>query len=292
MRRMNIVMMLPVLVITATIALAQWGSPGAVVEENEYGAVNYSERMVYATGIGTIPDNATNPGFARANAIRAAKMDAVRNLVESVKAVRLTSETTVSNSMIESDVIRTQVEAMVQGAEQVGEVKYLSDTSVEVTMRVPASGIMDLVLPATPVATAVTPPTAETPAEPAPAAPAVEVAVPGQPITGLIIDTRGLEIKPSMSPQVLSQDGNILYGPGKYPREFAVQHGVVGYHKNPESAKDDPRVRGNPVTIKGIRKAGTMATDIVISSNDAARVAALSGFSDAVGQCRVMFILD
>ena len=287
-----------VLIISASITLAQWATaPGAVAEQNDFGLVNYSNREIIATGIGAVPANAPNVGAARANAIRAARVDALRNLVEAVKAVRVTSETTVNNNMVENDIVRTKVEAMVRGAQQVGEVKYLSDASVEVTMAVPMSGIMDVVLPTTASATLLPAgemtsttetPAAGVPAESAPAAPAIA----GQPVTGLIIDARGLGVKPSMSPRVFADDGAVLYGPGKYPRDFAVTQGVVGYHKDIEAARDDARVAGNPLTIKGVRTSGTLATDVVISMSDAQLAAGYDGFAEAIGNCRVMFILD
>ncbi|MFB0517072.1 MAG: LPP20 family lipoprotein [Candidatus Neomarinimicrobiota bacterium] len=293
MRRSLLAITITVLLFGISLIWAQWvTTPGAVTEQNEFGLVDYSQRVITATGIGAVPANAPNVGAARANAIRAARVDALRNLVEAVKAVRVTSETTVSNNMVANDVVRTKVEAMVQGAQQVGDVKYLSDASVEVTMSVPMSGIMDVVLPTPlpPAAEATTPPVgAGTPAE---AAPAVVPAIAGQPITGLIIDTRGLSVKPSMSPRILADDGIVLYGPGKYPRDFAVTQGVVGYHKDIEAAKGDARVAGNPLTIKGTRTSGTLATDIVISKADAQRAAGYAGFADAIGNCRVMFILD
>ncbi len=68
------------------------GALGAVTEPNEFGVVDYSMRIITATGIGAIPTNAPNVGMARANAIRAAKLDALRNLVEAVKAVRGSAE--------------------------------------------------------------------------------------------------------------------------------------------------------------------------------------------------------
>ncbi len=278
------------------------GATGAVTEPNEFGVVDYSMRIITATGIGAIPTNAPNVGMARANAIRAAKLDALRNLVEAVKAVRITSETTVMNNMVSSDVIRTQVEAMVRGARQVGDVKYLSDASVELSMTVPMSGIMDAVLPAS--AAVATPGEDQPPAlfpgiagaanrALAPAAGAsVALAIAGQPITGLIIDTRGLGVKPSMSPRVLTSDGSVIYGPGNYPRDFAVTQGVVGYHKDIAAAKLDSRVAGNPLTIKGTATQGTLGTDVVVATADARQAAGYAGYAEALSNCRVMFILD
>ncbi len=295
MKRSMLAVTILVFLIGVPAAWAQWSeTPGAVAEQNEFGVVDYSQRVITATGIGAVPPNAPNVGAARANAIRAAKVDALRNLIEAVKAVRVTSETAVSNNMVESDVIRTQVEAMIRGAQQVGDVRYLSDASVELTMAVPMSGIMDVVLPVTALAPPASGVVAFPPAEGAPAetAPTVAPAVTGQPITGVIIDTRGLGVKPSMSPRILTDDGTVLYGPGKYPRDFAVTQGVVGYHKDIEAAGDDARVAGNPLTIKGTGTSGTLATDVIISMSDAQRAAGYDGFAEAIGNCRVMFILD
>lgn len=291
MQRIKKSLTILIITLSCSVLWAQWGSaPGAVTEEGENSQIDYSTRMIKATGIGAVPTNAANVGVARANAIRAAKMDALRNLVEAVKDVRITSETTVSNNMVESDVITSKVEAMIRGAQQVGDVKYLSDSSVELTMEVPLSGIMDLVMP---TGEATAPPDLGQPTAAAEGtASSVTAATPGQPITGLIIDARGLGIKPSMSPQVLTDDGTVLYGPGNYPREFAVAQGVVGYHKDPVAAAADARVVGNPVTIKGLSTSGGMATDIVIALADAQRVAGMDGFGEALSACRVMFILD
>ncbi len=285
--------MLTILILTVgcSVLWGQWGSaPGAITEETDNSQVDYSARIIRGTGIGAVPTNASNVGAARANAIRAAKMDALRNLVEAVKDVRITSETTVSNNMVESDVITSKVEAMVRGAQQVGDVRYLSDSSVELTMEVPLSGIMDLVMP---IAESTLPPALGQPTAPIEGTtPSAVPALPGQPITGLIIDARGLGLKPSMSPQVLTDEGTVLYGPGSYPRDFAVAQGVVGYHKDPAAAATDARVVGNPVTIKGQSTSGGMGTDVVIALADAQRVAGFDGFGEAISACRVMFILD
>ena len=113
-----------IIALSCSVLLGQWGAaPGAITEEGENSQIDYSTRMIKATGIGAVPTNAANVGVARANAIRAAKMDALRNLVEAVKDVRITSETTVVNNMVESDVITSKVEAMIRGAQQVGDGK-------------------------------------------------------------------------------------------------------------------------------------------------------------------------
>ena len=110
------------------------------------GSVNYGDRTIQAIGIGFIPENVINAGQARRAAMRIAKQDALRQLIEIVNGVNVTSETTVSGAMF-NDVIKTQVQGAIRGAKRVGEPKYLSDTSVEVTYEVKMADISRVLLP-------------------------------------------------------------------------------------------------------------------------------------------------
>ena len=111
-----------------------------VVTQLDKGSINYSEQMINAVGIGFVPSNAVNAGQARRMALRIAKQDAMRQLIEIVNGVTLTSETTMSGAMVD-DVINTKVQGFIRGARPVGQPKYLSDTSVEMEYSVPMSGI-------------------------------------------------------------------------------------------------------------------------------------------------------
>ena len=48
----------------------------------EKGSVNYGDRTIQAIGIGFIPENVINAGQARRAAMRIAKQDALRQLIE------------------------------------------------------------------------------------------------------------------------------------------------------------------------------------------------------------------
>ena len=175
-----------------------WGSNDAV-QQVDNGAMNYSNGFVVATGIGAISPLAQNPGMARATAVRAAKVDAMRNLLEAVMAITVSSETTVRGAAIENDVVKTSVEGMVRGARMRdidgdgrgsnSDIRYLSDTSIEIEMEVHMSGISEVILPPAGYAPAPVAGGAPAPAA-APAAPK-----PGT-VTGLIIDARGLGLRP------------------------------------------------------------------------------------------------
>lgn len=278
-----------------TFAWAQWGwGTNDAVEPVENGAINYSNGWVTATGIGAISPLAQSPGQARATAVRAAKIDAMRNLLEAVMAIRVSSETTVRGAAVENDVIKTGVEGMVTGAKMLdingdgevdysGDIRYLSDTSIEIEMGVHMSGISSVVLP----------PTGYAPAPATGAAPAEAIPTPGPgTITGVIVDARGLDIRPAMSPKIVDQTGQPVYGPGNFTREYAVKFGVVGYSKDLQTAQTDQRVTGNPLVVKGIGVQGTNNTDVVISNSDAFKVKNADQSAQILPNCRVMIILD
>ena len=255
-----------------------------VVAQLENGSVDYSAQAINSIGIGFVPTNAVNAGQARRMALRIAKQDALRQLIEIVNGVTLTSETTMSGAMVD-DVINTKVRGFIRGARQVGQPKYLSDTSVEVEFTVPMTGISDIILPPITVAAA---PVNNTGVGGTAAAPTATTGG----VSGLIIDARGLKARPAMAPRILDQNGNAIYGPGKYDRKYAVSNGVAGYSKTLEAAQKDPRVTGNPLVIKGVAISGTNRTDIVVSNSDVSRIDVADRNGNVLKDCRVLILLD
>lgn len=262
----------------------------------ENGSVNYGDRTIQAIGIGFIPENVINAGQARRAAMRIAKQDALRQLIEIVNGVNVTSETTVSGAMFD-DVIKTQVQGAIRGARRVGDPKYLSDTSVEVTYEVKMADISRVLLPMAEKAPAlkfddVTVGVAATPVAPVDQGSNTDSGPTSGGVTGIIIDGKGLGLRPAMSPRIVNQSGSVVYGPGQYSRDYAASNGVVGYAKSLEQAKADPRVQGNPLIIRGSSVSGSSAADLVVSNVDAGKIARTDGSAGVLGNCRVMFVLD
>ena len=260
-------------------------SAQGVVTQLDKGSINYSEQAITAIGIGFVPTNAVNAGQARRMALRIAKQDAMRQLIEIVNGVTLTSETTMSGAMVD-DVINTKVQGFIRGARPVGQPKYLSDTSVEMEYSVPMSGISDIVLPPVTV-----PATTQAPNNNQPAAAANNTTQAGG-VTGIIIDARGLKARPAMAPRILDQNGNAIYGPGKYSRQYAVKNGVAGYSKTLETAQQDQRVVGNPMVVKGVGTSGTNRTDITISNADVSKIDMANRNYKVLNDCRVLILID
>ena len=271
-----------------TIALgAPLSLQGFIGDQLENGSVNYADRTITAIGIGFIPENAINAGQARRAALRIAKQDALRNLVEIVNGIVVTSETTVSGAMFD-DEIKTQVKGLIRGAERTGDPKYLSDTSVEVKYQVRMSGISEVLIP---LATVLAAPGDTEAMESKPVIEKRTAPSPGD-ITGIIIDTQGLKVRPALAPKVVDKDGGIVYGPGDYSREYAVTQGVVGYSKTIDSAREDQRVKGNPLVIKATGVSGQNSTDIIISNDDIKKVGSANTSYGVLKDCRIIILLD
>ena len=262
----------------------------------EKGSINYGDRTIQAIGIGFIPENVINAGQARRSAMRIAKQDALRQLIEIVNGVNVTSETTVSGAMFD-DVIKTQVQGAIRGARQIGQPKYLSDTSVEVVYEVKMADISRVLLPMAEKAPTLTFDDVNvTVSGTAAAAPeqqtGTDTGVKSGGVTGIIIDGTGLGLRPAMSPRILNQGGSVVYGPGQYSRDYAAANGVAGYAKSLDQAKSDTRVQGNPLVIRGASTSGSTSADVIISNADAGRLAVADGAGGLLKNCRVMIVLD
>jgi hypothetical protein len=259
------------------------------VEKVNQGSVNWSAGYIEAVGIGAPADKSIGKANARPMALRAAKIDALRNLLEITKGVQVDSTTTIKDFTVESDVINTQVNGLVKGAVVVDQ-QYMSDGTVEVKLRMPLYGnLAQIIIPlAIEKRKDLTPP--EAPAAPAPATPAP--AAPPAAYTGMVVDARGIQARPAMSPRVLDEDGNEVYGSANVDREFAVQQGMSGYARDLNAAQSNQRVTNNPATIKAIKTSGAGKADLIISNADARQIKASAENASFMKKCRVMIVLD
>ncbi len=241
------------------------------------GKVDWTTGVITAVGIGAPPAQPVNAAQARGMAERAAQVVAYRNMLEAVKGVRVDSSTTVENFVVTSDIIKTQVNGIIQGA-MIMDKKYMSDGSVEVTVGMKLTGALaDALLP-----------------KAAAGAPAAAPASAGTGLlyTGLIVDARGLGLRPAMAPRILNEEGKEVYGSANINRDWAVREGMVGYLKDPEAAKANPRVTDKPLMVKAIRVSGDGRVDAVISNSDAAVLQSASQNLSMLEKCRVIILVD
>ena len=267
-----------------------------IIEQmGDKGKINWSEGYIEAVGIGAPPERYIGKPQARPLALRAAKIDAYRNLLEVTKGVRVDSTTVVKDFTIASDVINAQVDGLVKGA-KVANQEYMSDGTVEVTLRMPiAGGFSQVIIPkALEKKREAAPPAASPAAPPAPpvAAPPATPAPPAVVYTGMVIDARGLQARPAMSPKILDENGKEVYGSMNVDREYAVQQGMSGYARDLTAAQSNPRVTNNPVSVKGVKTEGPGRSDIVIGNADAEKIKSATDNLSFLKKCRVMIVLD
>ncbi len=254
-------------------------------EENypEPGAflIDWERQMVITHSLGA-PNTALPQPAWRSSALRAARQSAYRDLLEAVKGVTVSSTTTVENSMLTSDIIKSHIEGVVSDF-TVLDIIYFESMDVGVIVEMPITGALyDAVLPGE-----------------AGGRPGGEPPAPGTPppsratgaVSGVVVDATGLDAAPAMAPKILDENGDEVYGTTKVMRQYAMQQGVVGYHNNVARASEDERVAGTPLVVRALRTTGPNGCDLIISNQDARRIRQAAGNLPFLDECRVMIVL-
>jgi hypothetical protein len=140
-------------------------------------------------------------------------------------------------------------------------------------------------------------PVPEKKAEPQPApGPVLEKPLPNPadlpPFTGLVLDTRGLGMKPALVIRVLDEGGMELYRGQYVPPEKAALNGLALFSRDLTAAQTNPRVGKNPLTIKGAKVDRANPADIVLAPENARKLAPFAQKGTFLEDCRVMMVLD
>jgi hypothetical protein len=260
------------------------------VDKVGQGNINWSAGYIEAVGIGTPPEKLAGKINARPIALRAAQVDALHNLLEITKGVQVDSATSIKDFTVASDVIDTQVNGLVKGAE-VADQQYMPDGRAEVKLRIPLYGnlaqtIMPLAMSKPPAAPSLTG-SVPAPAVKSPAAPSAPVVY-----TGMVIDARGIQARPAMLPRIFDEDDKEVYGLANVDLEYAEKQGMSGYARDFTAAQSNQRVGANPMTLKAVRTSGPGKSDIIISNADAQNIRSSAESASFMKQCKVIIVLD
>jgi len=238
-------------------------SGGAVAEETgeltdgdlkvDHGQVNWTDRTITATGSGAPDLKAPNVAVARLGAERVAKLDALRNIMEALKGVQLSSEITVENEMVTNSKMSSKIQGVIRRF-KVLKTKYYSDGGVDLIVQVSLDGQLGSSLVKT-----------GTKGE---ALPAEGKAT----HTGLVIDARGLKLLPALSPKILDESGKVVYDSEFLTEEALENQGVVAYFNDLGAAKKTKRVASSPLVFKAMKLSKGSKTDLVLSNADASKL--------------------
>ena len=246
------------------------------------GVVDWTAGIVTASGIGFPPADALNSTQARLLAKRAAQSVAYRNLLEAFTAIRVDSTTTVKNYITTSDEIQVKVQGMVEDAKIIHE-RQLEKGGYEVTLKMKLTGrISETFAPknAPPAKRLV----AETLPTPSPK--------PGMAYTGLVVDARGMKVRPALVPRILTEDGQEAYSQSYVLAKYREKEGIAAYVSDPLAAKTHPKVTANPLYVKALRPAGNSHTDLVISNAAAQTIHGVKDHFEFLEKGQVIVVVD
>ena len=110
--------------------------------------------------------------------------------------------------------------------------------------------------------------------------------------SGILIDCRGLGLKPAVFPRAVDEQDREAWGVGFAERKEIVARGMAGYYRNRNEAAATDRIGANPLVIRAIDVTGANSCDAVVSAADAARLHGFRAYLDLLLQCRVGFLID
>ena len=206
--------------------------------------IDWGTRELTAVGQAVPPSNAETEGQKRLLARRGAILDAQRNLLETLSSVNVTSDSTMVNLMA-SDVVRSQVEGLIQGA-IVSHEAWDGDVEIyTVEMTIPLYE----------------PPDETGDDGPPPPAPEHEP-------TGLLLDLRDLNAVPSLTFRIFTRSGAEVTSAARVYYRTALPGGLGS---PVDDAMTDPRVADDPFLIAaiGLRE---NRIDVVIDDADGERL--------------------
>jgi hypothetical protein len=288
------------LAVAPAFAAAEGPADRHLIERTGSGTINWTTGWIFATGVGVPPPN-VGGAQAKHMAERAAFSVALRNLLETVKGIRVDSMTLVENYMLKDDVIKTQVSGFVKGAQVVKDKTVAQpDGTVELTVKVPLWGTESLYAPMM-NAKGLQPRDGGADSDNSDG------------YTGVVVDARGLGVLPACFPELLDQDGGVVFGASTVDRAAAERDGMVHYMTVPKGVDLSnlleraliirpvemgapksvlPREGRRPLRIKGMEKGGSLKANVIISSEDAQKIKNDPRIGSALRRSRVTIVTD
>jgi hypothetical protein len=209
----------------------------------------------------SVIDPARPKAQALALAIRGAKVDAQRNLLETVKGVRVVSETKVQDLTTKGDYVYTRIEGVIKGATLVGEPRETQDGRVEVTMEVPMYEAGGIAPPIVDKLYGKLPPSAKSETL------SGQDVVAAQSLSGVVFDLTGVNVEPQMFPALLDTAGNTLLDMAKLYKLLGPEaFKRFKYVKTMADIIGDKDLMTNPIVVRvieAVEKGWVVARDDV-----------------------------
>ena len=254
--------------------------------------IDWEKGVVRATGLAAGNSKTKNKGLQRAQAKRAARMDAERNLAEAVEGVQVDSESTMKDLMLESDIVRTRVSATIKGMSEINS-RYYEDGTAEVTLEMPLFGAKNS------VARATFAPVENEPRVPFPQPTNTSIKVDvnttvggvvGNRYTGLVVDCSGMGLESVMSPVIKNNNNQPIYGYKNLDIDKVIEYGMASYAESANDSTSRERAGNNPLVVKAVNVDGIIKGNPVVSVADSDKILIANQSDEFLDNCAVVFV--
>ena len=243
--------------------------------------IDWEKGVIRATGLAAGKSGEKRAGLAKAQAHRAARMDAERNLAEQVHGVYVTGDSSMRDLELEYDLVRTQTAALIKNMREIGEPKYDKDGTCELVMEIPLWGSQSSLAGAAFI------PFKDKPKAAFPEPTSTTANVGDKEYTGLVVDCSGLGLKPVMSPVIKNENGTPIYGYENLDYDKVVQYGMASYARN---IADQTRAGSNPLVVKAT-KLDNFNSNPIIKVSDSDLVLLANKAAKFLMKCAVVFLM-
>lgn len=116
---------------------------------------------------------------------------------------------------------------------------------------------------------------------------------PGAPLgdyTGLLVDARGLEFRPSMSPLIVTVDGHIIMQPSASAPETVQATPPVGYVRDPAAPEATRRLGPQPIFLRALSVNGDGR--LLLPSFDSPALALHAHFPSLIASGKIAIVVD
>lgn len=252
-------------VLTSTVLLVPKGNPAVENLPDAGGWINWERLIIKAIGVCNLPGDVESEAEALQIARAAATTRAYRNLALVANSVRVSRNTYVKDLASNSEEIRLKLEDFVKNG-QIISGKQLCDRSYEIIIQATLwgkDGIATIISPKTPNERVAN----------------LNNKLP----PGLVIDARGIDLKPCLFPVIFNPEGQKILD--------TAETGIVAYSNDAKQALNPKKNRAHPIVIRALGKNKKSPTDIMVNTEDAARILEAKRQTGILSNSRILVLI-
>ncbi|MFP4213594.1 MAG: hypothetical protein ACLFRL_05730 [Desulfohalobiaceae bacterium] len=266
----------------------------AYVLEGDAGRINLYSGLVSARGQGFLPQGELDQDQARRVALRQALVEARQNLWSTLQGVRIQQDLTLAELMQENSRIRDRVQGLVHNARILDRIS-VRDEFLLVSIGLDLWG--EFARLAIPEEVWFSGEGVQQDFRNGGSLPLLQrqlLQARARAYTGLVLQARGLDLKPALVCTVQDQEGNQVFGPSQVDPRKALDLGMMRFvQRTGQELQAGSRVGPNPLRIRARQTGSEPGCNLVVdsSSADLLRQVALQP-GNFLQECRVVIELD